>query len=253
MPSRRKVIKVVAGGVAAAGVLPAWPARAMPGTKIKAIAFDAFPIFDPRPVFALANELFPEKGPELGNTWRLRQFEYTWLRTASRRYADFWQVTEDALVFASRTMKLELAPETRMRLMNAYLELKAWPDVRTGLDRLKEAGVRLAFLSNFTRKMLDAAVDSSGLNGIFECILSTDEVQTYKPDPRAYQMAISALGLDREEILFAPFAGWDAAGAKSFGYPTFWVNRMHFPIEELGVIPDGIGENLTDLANFVGA
>jgi len=111
----------------------------------------------------------------------------------------------------------------------------------------------LAFLSNFTRKMLDAAVDSSGLNGIFECILSTDEVQTYKPDPRAYQMAISALGLDREEILFAPFAGWDAAGAKSFGYPTFWVNRMHFPIEELGVIPDGIGENLTDLANFVGA
>ena len=56
---------------------------------IKAVAFDAFPILDPRPVFALVNELYPEKGVELSNVWRTRQFEYTWLRTMSRRYSDW--------------------------------------------------------------------------------------------------------------------------------------------------------------------
>jgi 2-haloacid dehalogenase len=86
---------------------------------------------------------------------------------------------------------------------------------------------------------------------MFEFALSTDKVHTYKPDPRAYQMGIDAFGLQRHEILFAAFGGWDAAGAKWFGYPTFWVNRLHLPVEELDVAPDAIGDSLTDLAHFV--
>jgi len=90
--------------------------------------------------------------------------------------------------------------------------------------------------------MLDSAIKSSGLEGIFEPSLSTDRVRAYKPDPRAYQMGIDALNLKREEIVFAAFGGWDAVGAKLFGYPTFWVNRLNLPIEELGVAPDAIGQ-----------
>ena len=86
---------------------------------------------------------------------------------------------------------------------------------------------------------------------MFEPHLSTDQVRAFKPDPRAYQMGIDAFGLRREEIAFAAFGGWDAAGARAFGYPTFWVNRMNAPVEELGVAPDGIGANLHDLAHFV--
>ena len=66
-------------------------------------------------------------------------------------------------------------------------------------------------------------------------------------------MAIDAFKLKREEILFAAFAGWDAAGAKWFGYPTFWVNRLNLPGEELGVTPDATGQDLTDLVSFVNA
>ena len=71
-----------------------------------------------------------------------------------------------------------------------------------------------------------------------------------KPAPRAYKMALDALGLQREEILFAPFAGCDVAGAKWFGYPTFWVNRLDLPAERLGVAPDAVGRNLADLVRF---
>ena len=57
--------------------------------------------------------------------------------------------------------------------------------------------------------------------------------------------------MKKEEIAFAAFAGWDVAGAKWFGYPTFWVNRVGAPLEELGVAPDGADTGLNDLVYFV--
>jgi 2-haloacid dehalogenase len=219
--------------------------------KPKAILFDAFPVFDPRPIFALVEELFPGRRPELSNTWRARQFEYTWLRNSMADYKDFWQVTQDALIFAATSLKLDLTPEKRDCLMNAYLQLRAYPDVADSLKAMRAAGLRLAFLSNFTVKMLQTGISNSGLDGMFDHLLSTDAVRAFKPDARAYQMGVDTLKLKRHEMVFAAFAGWDAVGAKKFGYPTFWVNRMNQPSEQLGFPPDGMGGSLVDLKNFV--
>jgi len=239
-------------GAAAAALAPhAAGARAARRPRFAAIAFDAFPILDPRPVFALAETLFPGRGTELSALWRTRQFEYQWLRALSRRYADFLATTEDALVFAARQLQLALTSEKRERLVHAYLELQAWPDVVPALQALKADGVRLAFLSNMTRPMLDGAIVRSGLDGTFEHVLSTDAIRTYKPDPLAYRMALDAFGLGREAILFAAFAGWDAAGAKSFGFTTYWVNRSNAIAEELGNAADAQAHDLSELSNFV--
>src|SRR5512146_1606199 len=97
---------------------------------VRAVLFDAFPIFDPRPVGDAAEELFPGRGPALMAAWRSRQFEYTWIRTTARQYRDFWQVTDDALVAAARALELELGAEARQTLTTAYLRLRPWPDVR---------------------------------------------------------------------------------------------------------------------------
>ncbi len=228
----------------------ALPARAAASAKLKAIAFDAFPIFDPRPLARLAESLFPGKGVQLGNAWRTRQFEYQWLRVLSGHYADFWQTTEEALVFAAKALRLELSADKRAQLMQAYLRLGAWPDVLPTLQALRQAGLRLALLSNWTASMLHAGIRNAGLEGVFDHVLSTDRIASHKPDPRAYQLGLEAFGLEREEVLFAAFAGWDVAGAKWFGYPTFWVNRLDFPAEELGVVADAAGRNLADLAAF---
>lgn len=225
--------------------------RASVATKYKAIAFDGFPIVDARPILAKAEESFPGKGAALSSAWRVRQFEYGWLRSLGGQYADFWQVTEEALVFAARSLQIELSAERRDQLMQTWMELQAWPDVLPALQRLRAIGIRMAFLSNLTAAMLDAVVKNSGLEGMFEDHLTTDRVRVFKPDARAYQMGVDAFGLKREEIAFAAFAGWDVAGAKWFGYPTFWVNRANAPAEELGVEPDGIGSGLDDLVRFV--
>jgi 2-haloacid dehalogenase len=247
--NRRKFVTLAAAGAVTATAIA--PDARGASAKFKAIAFDGFPIIDPRPVFARAEEIFPGKGSELSNAWRIRQFEYTWLRTLGGRYADFRQVTEESLVFAARMLKIDLSAGQRDQLMQTYLRLKAWSDVAPALAQLREAGIRMAFLSNLTGAMLDAAVRNSGLEGFFEDHLSTDKVGAFKPDPRAYQMAVDAFNLRKEEIAFAAFAGWDAAGAKWFGYPTFWVNRLNLPVEELAVVPDGIGSGLGDLVEFV--
>jgi 2-haloacid dehalogenase len=155
------------------------------------------------------------------------------------------------LIFSTKALRLEMPDAKRERLMQAYLALRPWPDVLPALKSMKEAGLRLALLSNFTHAMLKSNVENSGMEGMFEHLLSSDQTRTYKPDPRAYQLAIDAMKLRREEILFAAFAGWDAAGAKSFGYRTFWVNRQALPVEELGAPPDGIGATLADLVDFL--
>lgn len=246
---RRRFLSVAAATVAAATLPSVSRSKPAPG-RFKAIAFDAFPIFDPRPIAALAEQVFPGKGAELSNAWRTRQFEYQWLRTLSGHYADFWQTTQDALVFSAGLLKLELTADRRDRLMQAYLELKTWPDAPAALRALKAAGLRLAFASNMTRELLDAGIANNALEGVFEFVLSTDTVKAHKPDPRAYRMAATAFDLPREQILFAAFAGWDAAGAKTFGYPTFWVNRMNLPREELDVVADATGNDLTELVKF---
>lgn len=247
--NRREFIGLTAGSLAMAALSSSF-AVAEPPAKYKAILFDAFPILDPRPVFALVEELFPGKGADLSNVWRTRQFEYTWLRSLSGKYEDFWKVTEDALVFAANAQKIGLSGEKRDRLMQAYLELKAWPDVLPALKIFKASGIRMAFLSNFTEKMLEAGIKNSNLQGYFDQILSTDRVKTYKPDPRAYQLGVDAFKLKREEMLFVAFAGWDAAGAKWFGYPTYWVNRLNMPVEQLGVAPDANGTSLPSSLTF---
>jgi 2-haloacid dehalogenase len=99
--------------------------------------------------------------------------------------------------------------------------------------------------------MLDANSSNNHIREFFEPHLTTDRVQAYKPSPKAYQMGVDAFGGRRDEIVFAAFGGWDAAGAKWFGYPTVWVNRANATTEELGVKPDVISPDVSGLLRFI--
>jgi 2-haloacid dehalogenase len=248
--TRRQVANVTVATGISAFFAPTTTAQGSIAKSTRAIAFDAFVIFDPRSILAMAKDMFGEQGAELVTLWRRRQFEYAWLRLASGRYEDFWQVTGDALSFAANSLKMGLPSEPRSRLMQAFLELKPWPGVGQGLASLRQAGFRLALLSNFTPGMLAACANASALKDAFDYQLSSDLIRTYKPDPRAYAMAVDAFGLSVKEIIFAAFGGWDTFGAKSFGYRTFWFNPGKQPVEELGEKPDAIGASFADLVSF---
>jgi 2-haloacid dehalogenase len=224
-----------------------------PWGRIRAVAFDAFPIFDPRPVFAACEQAAPGHGTQLADAWRTRLFEYQWQRALSGQYEDFSSCAQGALEFAARSLRLELSASARDVLLQGWLELRAWPDVAPALAQLKRSGKRLALLSNATSAMLTAGLKNSGLENSFEAVISTGRARTFKPDPNAYRLGTDVLELGKGEIMFVAFAGWDVAGAKWFGYPTFWNNRQGAPAEGLGVEPDGAGATLADLVKFLAA
>jgi 2-haloacid dehalogenase len=248
--NRRDFIASAMAAVASTAVSAAVP---VPATRrgIKAVAFDGLALFDPRPVFALVGSFFPGSSGAFVSAWRDKLFEYTWLRTLTGAYADFQQVADSALLFAADEARISVNVEQRHRLQAAFMDLKAWPDVAPVLKTLKQRGLGLAPLNDFSVPMIEASIRNSGLAGVFDHLLSTDLVKAYKPDPRAYKMGVDAFGLHREQIAFVAFAGWDAVGAKSFGYPTIWVNRMAAPAERLAVTPDAVASGFGAILDFV--
>lgn len=225
-------------------------AEGAPPPRFKAVAFDYFVIFDANSIIPAVEEAFPGKGAEFAKAWRSKQFEYGFVRSITGRHADFFEVTGDALAYTAAAMKLELTTETRERLLDAHLNLKPWPDTVAALRKLRASGVRIITISNFSPKMLKENADHAGIADLFDELLSSEANGTYKPDPRAYALGIEHLKLEKEEILFAAFGGWDAFGAKSFGYTTYWVNRFQLPAEELGLKPDRTSANLEGLLEF---
>jgi 2-haloacid dehalogenase len=230
-------------------ILPAHSHAATP--RFKAVAFDYFVIFDPNSVVPAVEEVAPGRALEFTKAWRSKQFEYGFIRSITRQYADFFEVTGDALDYTAAAMQVNLDRAARTRLLNAYLTLKPWPDAQPALERLKAAGVRIITIANFSPTMLRANADHAGITAHFDQLLSTARNGTYKPSAEAYVLGMQELGMKKEEIVFAAFGGWDAYGAKSFGYPTYWVNRFHLPPERLGSPPDGTSHDLTGLLQFV--
>ena len=222
---------------------------------IEAFAFDAYgTLFDVFSVTALCEELFPGNGDALAQRWRAKQLQYSLLRSLMGRHRDFWLVTGDALVNAAAGLGLDLTPARQDRLMEAYLTLAAFPDVRPGLEALQARGVKLAILSNGEPRMLEAAARSAGIDTLLDDIISVEEVKIFKVSPRVYNLGPERLGVDRSALGFVSSNAWDVAGAASAGLTTFWIQRAAAePPEELGFEAHHVVSALTDLAPLVEA
>ena len=221
--------------------------------EVAALVFDAYgTLFDVHSVAKRAEALFPGRGAALSAAWRTKQLEYSWLRTLMERYEDFDRVTRAALEWALESLALEADEAARRALIEEYRRLATFPEVPAALESLAPARA-LAILSNGHPGMLEAVVDHNGLRGRFRGgILSVHGARRFKPDPAVYRIAEEALGVPRALVGFVSSNGWDAAGAKSFGFRAFWVNRGGAPVERLGVRPDAILKALAGLEPALG-
>jgi 2-haloacid dehalogenase len=214
-------------------------------TPAKGILFDAYgTLFDVHSVVEACRSLTTD-AMALSMTWRQKQLEYTWLRALMGRYEDFWAVTESALRYALARLGIRATDAQIASLMDAYLGLACFPEVKAALERLR--GRPLGILSNGSPTMLAAAVRSSGLGGLITHVLSVDAVRTYKPSPLVYALGPKAFGIPATDLLFVSSNGWDVAGAKAFGYRVCWCNRSDAPAEELGVAADHVINRLDQL------
>jgi 2-haloacid dehalogenase len=220
---------------------------------IRACVFDAYgTLFDFASAAAACRDVLGDRTARLTALWRDKQLQYTWLRAAQGRHADFWQVTGEALDFALAALQLPDGA-LRARLLNLYLALDVFPEVPDVLRRLKAAGRRTAILSNGSPAMLQSAVEHAGIANLLDLVLSVEEVGVYKPDPRVYQLAVDRLASPPERLLFLSSNAWDAHAASAFGMRVVWCNRYGQPREHLPGMPDREIGTLAELPALIGA
>ncbi|KAA9008165.1 haloacid dehalogenase type II [Histidinibacterium aquaticum] len=223
---------------------------------IRACIFDAYgTLFD---IAGAAREAAEEPGrerlkelwPRLAEDWRQKQLQYTWLRAAAGRHADFWQVTCDGLDWALEAAGLD-DPALRTRLLDLYRRLPAYPEVPAVLSALKAKGLHCAILTNGTPGMMEDALVAAGIGGHLDAVLSAEEAGVFKPSPKVYDLVGQRFGTDPSEVLFVSANGWDAAGGAGYGFRTLWVNRTGAPSDRLYAEPAHVASDLTGVPDLV--
>src|ERR1700761_8307719 len=168
---------------------------------IKAVVFDAYgTLYDIQSVAAVTEDAFPGYGDIITQIWRVKQLEYSWLRSLMRRYEDFSVITRDSLAYTIRVLGLKHDTATFERIIDKYLHLDLYPDALTSLAALKEK--KLAILSNGSSDMLDALVKNSGLDRVLDATISVDSKKIFKPAPDAYTLIEATIGTRPDEVLF---------------------------------------------------
>lgn len=186
--------------------------------------------------------------PAIAAEWRQRQLDYSWLRAAARRYADFERVTADSLDDTLERHGIDDAA-LRDRLLGLYRRLPLFAEVPGALAGLRAAGLRLAVLSNGTPAMIGEAATHAGIADAFDALLSVETAGTYKPHPHAYALVEAHFGVHHAEVVFVSANYWDAAGAAAFGFSTVWINRAGAPRDRLWAAPR---HELPDLSGLAG-
>ena len=192
---------------------------------IKAIVFDAYgTLYDTQSVANVTEEAFPGYGGIITQIWRIKQLEYSWLRSLMHRYEDFSVITRESLTYSLRLLGLTYDDAAFDRIMEKYLHLDLYPDASSSLAALR--GRKLAILSNGSTDMLNALVRNSGLDRVLDATISIDSKRMFKPSPDAYTLIEEKLGVKPADVLFVSSNPWDAIGAKAFGLNVAWIERV---------------------------
>lgn len=222
-----------------------------PLAGIRACVFDAFgTLFDTGSAAEHSRPILGDATAALAALWREKQLDYTWLRGLQNRHESFDVVTAEALDWVLDTLKID-QPGLRQTLLTAYASLAAYPDVRPTLERLRMAGITTAILSNGSPGLLAGLVAAAGLDGLFDHVLSVEEVGVFKPHPSVYRLACDRLSLPPSEISFQSSNGWDAYAASAFGLRVIWCNRSDQAAERLPGKPDAVIRRLDEMCALV--
>jgi len=218
--------------------------------NIKAIIFDAYgTLFDVNSAAEKCKGKIGDKWEGFANYWRTTQLEYTWLRSLMNRHKDFWQVTGDSLDKSMQAFKIDSS--MRNELLDLYKVLSTFPEVKEVLNKLKEKNYKLAILSNGTPSLLNELVKSNNLVSIFDDIFSIEEVKTYKPDPKVYNIPIKKYEIQKNEVAYLSANTWDVSAGGNYGFNPVWLNRNNSIFDNLDYVPKYQIENLSKLIEIL--
>ena len=222
---------------------------ANPRDDLAGIAFDAFgTLFDLTALRVRTRQAAGHEGDELFAAFKERLIPWTWHVTASGDYEPLAELAAEAVQAAARAAGLRLERSRAEWVVEGMKELPAFDDVRAGLERLHEAGIPLAVLSNGTASGIQSILAHNGLDGVFAHVLVADSVKRFKPAREVYALAVDAFGGPPERVMLVSGHEWDVAGAARAGLRTAWLARGEKFTPVLDVQADLDAEDLRELA-----
>jgi 2-haloacid dehalogenase len=180
------------------------------------------------------------------------QFLTSWLTAmVTGVYEEFGTIGGTALEMIAERQGVELSDEDKGQILSGMQELPPHPEVTENLGRLRDAGIRMAALTNSTQQVADAQIDNSGLREYFDQVLSADSVKRLKPAPEPYRMAAESLGVELGQIRLVAAHAWDVAGALQAGCAAAFVARPGMVLNPLFEHPDVVGSDLREVADGI--
>ena len=142
-----------------------------------------------------------------------------------------------------------LAEDDKDQLNRVWHRLNPWPDVASGLTRLRRRAI-IAALSNGNVGLLVNMARHGGL--CWDCVLSSELAKHYKPDPEVYRTAAALLGLEPHEVMMVAAHNGDLKGAQAVGFRTAFVHRPreYGPKQTTDLAPDTRSTSLPKISTI---
>jgi 2-haloacid dehalogenase len=215
----------------------------------KVLVFDVIEtLLDLRPLREPFARAFGDPAP-LGE-WFARLLHGSLVATVTDTYEDFGTIAARALDAVASRRDNDLSEEDRVAILGTIGRLPPHPEALAALSRLRSAGFPLATLTNSSGQTARMQLDHAGLAGLFDHVLSVEEVRRYKPAPQPYLMAAERLGVEPPEMRMVAAHDWDVWGAMRAGCGAAFVARGGAPFV-LGEPPDVVGPDLTVVAEAI--
>ena len=181
--------------------------------------------------------------------WFNQMLQSAFVATMTDAYVTFGESAAAALRMTEERQGAEVSEDDKQEILSGLRNLPPHPEVPESLDRLLEAGFRLATLTNSTQEVAEAQIENAGLTDRFEQILSADTAKRLKPAPAPYRMAARALEIPERRMRLVAAHAWDVAGALRAGCAAAFVARQ--PFDPLVERPDVVGADLAEVADGI--
>jgi len=145
----------------------------------------------------------------------------------------------------------KIDPSMRSELLDLYKVLSTFPEVKEVLNKLKKKNYKLAILSNGTHFLLNELVNSNNLDNIFNDIFSIEEVKTYKPDPKVYNIPVKKYQIQKNEVAYLSANTWDVSAGGNYGFNPIWINRNNSIFDNLDYEPKYQVKHLGELLDII--
>lgn len=189
------------------------------------------------------------RATEIRAAWFTELLHQALVTTVTGPYVSFSTLARSALRVTAERVPESLADGGVVQVMGAVTKLPPHDDVTDALDRLADAGFRLAALSNGAPNALAAQMEHAGLTGRFERIASAEQAGRLKPAPEPYRWMARELDAPPEELCMVAAHAWDTTGALRAGLQAAFVARPGKVLSDADPDPQFSGASLTDIAD----